>query len=203
MQRRHFVTSVLVTPLVALFSGSPVWAGIDPQPFRTGLFGVTAGQTIRVSVANAAGVFNACFTPEVLVSAVRFRDLAGALLFESKGEVLTDGMGMSVDFQPIPDDGAPSPGGALTPGPVPAPAVRSRRLQVRAEIVIGPVPNDGLPVPDDGVPVPEDGRAICGGVLLTLEVFDVVTGRTAFTMPFAKVAFNPQPEPPEPIRPGS
>ena len=36
-------------------------------------------------------------------------------------------------------------------------------------------------------------------VHLTLEVYDVATGRTAFTMPFSEVMFNPQPEPPEPI----
>ena len=37
-------------------------------------------------------------------------------------------------------------------------------------------------------------------VLVTVEVFDTATGQTAYTMPFAAVGFNPQPEPPEPIR---
>jgi hypothetical protein len=192
-----------------VFFGSPASAGIDPQPFRTGLFGVTAGQTIRVSAANA-GIIQPCVMPDVLVSAVIIRDLAGAPLFEAKGEVLTDGMGMFVDFQPVPEDGAPTPTGALTPGPVPAPAVRSHRLQVRAEIIISPVPDDGAPVPDDGrpacEPIPDDGLpagddalGVLPNVIPTLEVFDTATGQTVYTMPFAKVAFNPQPEPPEPV----
>jgi len=37
-------------------------------------------------------------------------------------------------------------------------------------------------------------------VLVTLEVFDTATGQTVYTTPFAAVGFNPQPEPPEPIR---
>ena len=37
----------------------------------------------------------------------------------------------------------------------------------------------------------------CNDIVLTLEVFDTATGRTAFTMPFTAVGFNPQPEPPE------
>jgi hypothetical protein len=222
MQRRQFVTSVLATSLVALFSGSPAWAGVEPEPFRTGLFGVTAGQMIRVSVVNA-GIIQPCVMPEVLVSAVIIRNLAGAPLFEAKGELLTEGMGMFVDFQPIPDDGAPTPTGALTPGLAPVLPVRSRRLQLRADVVVIPIPDDGVPVPDDGrpacAPVPDDGRPACTPVpddgrpagddalcrvlrtvIPTLEVFDTATGRTVYTMPFVKVAFNPQPEPPEPIR---
>jgi hypothetical protein len=40
-------------------------------------------------------------------------------------------------------------------------------------------------------------RVQCSGVALTLEVFDIVTGRTEFTMPFAALMFNPQ-HPPDP-----
>ena len=164
LKRRHFVTSVIATALVALFSASPAWAGIEPQPFRTGLFGITAGQTIRVSVVNA-GIINPCFMPEVLVSAVTIRDLAGRPLFESKGEVLVPGMGTFVDV-PWED-----PAATLT-------RLR-RRAQVRAEVVLEF----------------DDTLLQRGDLLLMLEVFDTLTGRTAFT-----VAFNPQPEPPEPIR---
>jgi hypothetical protein len=54
-----------------------------------------------------------------------------------------------------------------------------RRAQIRAEVEL----------------LFDDTLLQRGDLLLTLEVFDTLTGRTAFT-----VAFNPQPEPPEPIR---
>jgi hypothetical protein len=223
MTRRQLFTSVLAPFLVALVSGSPAWAGAGPTPFRTGLFGVTAGQSVRISVLNAGdarGVINPCF---------KIWDVAGRLLFETKAERLEGGLGTFVDFSPVPDDGAPPPTGTRVPGVPLAPL--ASRLQVRVEVEIEwePVPDDGLPVPDDGqpacvpipddgqpvpndgrpacLPVPEDGRpagddALCRvlpNVIPTLEVFDSATGRTVYTMPFAKVAFNPQPEPPEPV----
>ena len=162
MQRTQLVRSILSASLVALFSVSPAWAGIDPQPFRTGLFGITPGQTIRVSVAFPGGVINPCFMPEVLVSDVSLRDVAGRRLFESKGGLLQEGMGtfFDVSWEEM----------GLT---------RARRRQVRAEVVLEF---------DDTLLRKED-------LLVTLEVYDALTGRTAFT-----VAFNPQPEPPEPIR---
>jgi hypothetical protein len=236
MTRRQLVTSVLATFLVVLFSGSLAWAGIEPQPFRTGLFGVTAGQSVRISVLNAEGargVINPCF---------RIRDAAGKLLFETEGGSLQAGIGTFADFVPVPEDGAPPPTGAPAPGVPLAPL--ASRIQLRVEVAIAwqPVPEDGrlacVPVPDDGrpacgpvpddgrpacTPVPDDGRPACApvpddgqpacepvpddgrlcrvlpNVIPTLEVFDTATGRTVYTMPFAKVAFNPQPEPPEPV----
>jgi hypothetical protein len=164
MKLRQFVTAVLATSLTILFSSSPAWAGINPQPFRTGLFGVTAGQTIRISVVNA-GIIEPCAMPEVLVSAVRLRNLEGTPLFESKGELLREGVGTFVDI----------------PWEEPATTVTRirRRAQIRAEVEL----------------LFDDTLLQRGDLLLTLEVFDTLTGRTAFT-----VAFNPQPEPPEPIR---
>ena len=101
MKRRPFVTSVLATSLVVLlFSGPLAWAGIDPQPFRTGLFGITAGQAIRVSFLNAGGeggVINPCVNPGSLVAAVAIRDLGGALLFQSRTKPVLDGAGTFVD----------------------------------------------------------------------------------------------------------
>ena len=47
MKRRQLAKSVLATFLVAHFSGSPAWAGIDPEPFRTGLFGVSRANHSR------------------------------------------------------------------------------------------------------------------------------------------------------------
>jgi hypothetical protein len=77
---------------------------------------------------------------------------------------------------------------------------------VRAELEIITVDETGAPIsdPSDGdlVPAVRIARARCGAAVATsLEVFDRGTRSTAFVMPFARVAFNPQPEPPEPIRP--
>jgi hypothetical protein len=217
MTRIHTTRSVRrllgLACIAALLPAPLAWAGIDPEPFRTGLFGVAAGQSVRISVLNtggARGVINPCF---------RIRDAAGRLLFEKEGDRLEGGLGTFVDFVPIPDDGAPPPTGARDPGVPPPPL--GRRVQVRVEVDIAyePVPDDGRPacqpIPDDGrpacQPVPEDGRPaglpvpddglcrVLPNVIPTLEVFDTATGRTVYTMPFAKVAFNPQPEPPEPI----
>jgi hypothetical protein len=63
---------------------------------------------------------------------------------------------------------------------------------VRAEVELLPAV-----YPPDPVATP---RARRGDFHLTLEVFDTATGQTVYTMPFLAVGFNPQPEPPEPIR---
>jgi len=89
------------------------WAGIQPEPFRTGLFGVTAGQAIRISVVNAGparGIINPCF---------RVWDAAGTLLLETDGGPLPAGVGTFVDFD------AP-PAGAVF------------RTQLRAEVELVP-----------------------------------------------------------------
>ena len=169
MKRRQLAKSVLATFLVAQFSGSPAWAGIQPTPFRTGLFGVVAGQTIRVSVVNAggtAGIIDPCFTPPLLVPAVRIRDVSGKPVFESKGGLLQEEEGMFLDV-------------AFPPDPIRRPY--PPRAQVRAEVVLEL----------------DTATKRCNDIVLTLEVFDTATGRTAFTMPFTAVGFNPQPEPPE------
>jgi hypothetical protein len=176
MKRRPFVTSALAASLIALFSSALAWAGISPQPFRTGLFGIVAGQAIRVSVLNAGierGVINPCVNPAPLAAKVAIRGLDGATLFESLIDKLHAGTGGFADFAP------------LTPSPVARPAVPSnRRLQVRAEVSF--TEEDML-------------RVQACGVALTLEVFDLASGRTEVTLPFAAVMFNPQPEPPEPV----
>ena len=169
MKRRRLAKSVLATFLVAQFSGSPAWAGIQPEPFRTGLFGVAAGQAIRVSVVNAggaAGILVPCVTPPLVVPAVRIRDVSGKPVFESKGGLLQEEEGMFLDIAHPPD---------------PVRSLYPPRAQVRAEVVLEL---------DRSAPQ-------CGEIVLTLEVFDTATGRTAFTMPFTAVGFNPQPEPPE------
>ena len=42
--------------LVTFLPASGATLGIQPEPFRTGFFGVTAGQTLRMSVVNAGDV---------------------------------------------------------------------------------------------------------------------------------------------------
>jgi hypothetical protein len=167
----------------------PAWAGVEPEPFRTGLFGIAPGQAVRISVLNtgeASGTINPC---------VRVSDAAGRLLVDTDSGPVMGGTGTFVDFTPVPEDGIPPPAGR-----VPADA----RVQVRVEVeILSPVPDDGLPVPEDGHPARRGAarlRRVLRHVMPTVEVFDVATGRTVFTMPFAEVAFNPQPEPPEPIR---
>jgi hypothetical protein len=193
MKRRSFVTSVLAITLVTLFSRT-ARAGVEPQPFRTGLFGITPGQAIRVSVLNAGnigGIINPCFNPALAGFVVTLSGPAGRVLFESHHKALLQGTGTFTDFTP---DDAVTAAGARVPGD----ATRGRRVQMRAEVAVElePVPNDGR-CADDAV-ARRHARRLLRNLHITLEVYDVATGRTAFTMPFSDVMFNPQPEPPEP-----
>jgi hypothetical protein len=127
---------------------------------KTGLFGVTGGQTIRVSLWNAGNRGG-------IVPCTHVLDLSGNLLVEIEGAPTGPGEGTFVDIDPS--------GLGVREG---------ERMQVRVEVELTPPdPNDDRKVRrNDGV--------------LTLEVFDTATGRTAFTMPWVLKGFNPQPEPP-------
>ena len=176
---RHSLGLVCMGTLLA----PSAWAGIEPQPFRTGLFGITPGQAVRVSVLNAGnegGTINPCFNPDLAGFVVTISRPAGRVLFESHNKTLLQGLGTFTDFTP---DGG----------------LRERRSQIRAQVAIklSPIPEDGR-CTDDAV-ARRHARRLLRNVHLTLEVFDVATGRTAFTLPFSEVMFNPQPEPPEPI----
>lgn len=86
---------IAVACLITLLHVPLASAGIQPEPFRTGLFGVTVGQSIRISVLNAGaagGVIDPCF--HVL-------DATGALLFEIAGGPLGNGAGTFVDVMPM------------------------------------------------------------------------------------------------------
>lgn len=146
-------------------------AGIDPQPFRTGLFGIKEGQSVRVSVLNAGNAGG------IIEPCARVFDLDGTVLFEADPGPVAPGVGAFMDFDLLP------------PGPTRVPAFR-RQLRVEVELVPAVHPPDPIAPP----------RARRSDVHLTLEVFDTATGRTVYTMPFVTVGFNPQPEPPEPIR---
>jgi len=185
--------------MAAVLAAPFAWAGVEPTPFRTGLFGVTSGQAVRISVVNTGG------TRSIITPCFRIRDASGRLLFETDGGPLPRGVGTAVEFVPVPEDGIPA-----------TRVTARRRVQLRVEVALPipedglpgpgcltPVPEDGLPVPDDGQPVPDDGEPARGGAVLrrlvrnvisTLEVFDIATGRTIYTMPFAAVAgVDPQP----------
>jgi hypothetical protein len=301
---RRSIPLILAALWLATWSGaSTVSAGVNPQPFRTGLFGVTTGQSIRISILNgneAGGIIGPCF---------RVFDAAGTLLFETTAAPVPGGEGTFVDF-------TPPPGGAVVRAQLRAevellPAVRPRRLvdtpdpvrrrnvHVTLEVfdtasgrtvftmpfaaVAGVEPQPFAPVagiepqpfrtgmfgvvtgqtvrlsilnageaggtinpcfrvfdatgallvetetgplaggvgtfvdftpPPGGAAVRAQMRAEVElvpavhppdpirrrTVIVSLEVFDTATGATVFTMPYAAIGFNPQPEPPEPIR---
>ena len=170
---RSFASACLLTMLPATVA----WAGIDPTPFRTGLFGLTPTQSIRISVVNTGDV-RGIITPRVII-----RDVAGSPVAERRARPLAEGIGTFVDFT-----GAVTVAGANVAGP--------SRTQVRAEVSA-----DYLPLGDDGRVVADDEaavRALRRNVRLTLEIFETATGRTAFTVPFDAVGFDPQPDPPRP-----
>lgn len=174
---------VLGVCALAVAAAAEVWAADGPAPFRTGLFGVTPDQTVRISIVNTGDV-KGTITP-----AVSLLDPSGAVLVERRGRSLAEGVGSFADF--TSREGATWLGGAV-PGVVSARA----RAQVRAEVAV-----DYQPIADDGRPISEDAAAIAAlrrNVRLTLEVFDTATGRTLFTMPFDAVGFDPQPDPPAP-----
>ena len=165
--------------LVMCLPAPVAWAGISPQPFRTGLFGVTTGQSIRVSILNAGhevGIIQPC---------VHVWSVAGRLLFARSAGELPEGVGTFADFTP--------------PSATAVASVTSlrARAQVFAEVVFAAHSHSpGMAFPPDPIypPDPIDTLTPDPGVLTTLEVFETTTGRTVFTMPFAAVAgVDPQP----------
>ena len=187
---------ILCVCIAALLAPPVASAGVQPDPFRTGLFGVAVGQAIRVSVLNAGnegGIIEPCFTPDLAGFVVTIAGPAGRVLFESPHRALPVGMGTFTDFVPPLEDAATS--GARVPGD--GALVRGRRVQLRAAVAfeLSPVPGGQCTEEE----ARRQMRRLLRSVHLTLEVFDLVSGRTAFTLPFSEVMFNPQPEPPEPI----
>jgi hypothetical protein len=196
MLRPRLISSVLTVAIAAVPFSANLLAGIDPEPFRTGLFGVAAGQAIRVSVLNAGtvGGIAPCVIPDLAGFVVTIAGASGRVLFESPHRVLPVGMGTFTDFVPPLEDAAT--GGARVPGD--GALARARRVQLRAAVAV-----ELSPIVDDRCTEQEarrQARRLLRGVHLTLEVFDIASGRTAFTLPFSEVSFNPQPEPPDPTR---
>ena len=197
MPRPQLISAVLALAIAAVLSSSNLLAGIEPEPFHSGPFGVTDAQAVRISIFNDR-VLKVCPTPDTIAGSMLIRDLRGTVLFEARTAPIPDGRGAFVDFVPA---SAVPPTGAL-PGLT---DLLRRRYQVRAEVVITSVGPDGSPLPEDlpdaedDVP-PAEREACRNAVALSLEVFDRLSRSTAFTLPFARVAFNPQPEPPDPTR---
>jgi hypothetical protein len=164
-----------IAATLALLPALAARAGAEPLAAKTGLFGVTPDQVVRVSVLNAAD-------GSVMIAArAQVLDLAGRVLFDRRGAAIPAGAGTFVDFSPVASGGTSLPGTITRPG----------RTQVRAQIA--------LEFMEDGrlltlAEVAE--RGLRRAVRLTLEVYDAATGRTLFTLPFEAVGFDPQPDPP-------
>jgi hypothetical protein len=175
-QAEGWIRLLVVTVAVALMPALLAQAGAEPVDAKTGLFGTTPDQVIRISVLNATG-------GKVTVAArLTVLDLAGRLLFEQRSSRIPASAGTFVDFTPP----APALGTAL-PGTTSRPA----RAQVRAAAAIEFI-EDGRVL--EAAEVAD--RGLHRGVRLTLEVYDAASGRTLFTLPFEAVGFDPQPEPP-------
>jgi hypothetical protein len=142
-----------------------------------GMVGITAGQTLRVTVANTILPVDADLPPGPTRVVMTFRGMNGQLIRTRSGDVIRlavelergDSAFLDLDFD------------ALPPGPV--------RIQVRPVIVVQPPPigeTNAIPY-DSAVP--------------TIEVINNANGRTqfaVFTHPAVLRGFNPQPDPPSP-----
>src|SRR5687768_1839787 len=82
---------LIVLCTLAVASPPAAWAGIGPTPFRSGLFGVTPEQSIRISVLNAGEARG------TIAAYVRILDLAGTVLAERRGRTLSEGVGAFVE----------------------------------------------------------------------------------------------------------
>lgn len=169
----RIVTTAVMAALLPVFTAG---ACAEPLTATTGLFGVTADQVIRVSLLNAAD-------GSVTVAArAQLLDLAGRLLVDRRGAAVPAGAGTFVDFT-VPA----LTGGTTMPGTVTRPA----RTQLRAQIAVEFADGGRVLTPDEVA-----ARGLRRTVRLTLEVYDLATGRTLFTLPIEAVGFDPQPEPP-------
>jgi hypothetical protein len=171
--RPRFVATIV---LAAVVGATQVSASIIVNT-KTGLFGLTAGQTARINIVNAQAKGG-------VVPCVGVFDMDGRQLAEFVADrPLAPGEGMSFDFN------------ADTLG-----LRGSERMQVRAEVRLQPPdpaqPPDPTQPPDPGQPPDPAHRR--RAALITLEVFDNASGKTMFLVPFQP----PDPQtPPDPNGP--
>jgi len=141
------------------------------------MVGITAGQTVRVSVANTIMPNDSGWPPGPTRVVMSFRGMNGQLIRNRGGEVIRravdlergDSAFLDADYDTFP------------PGPT--------RAQVRAVIVAWP------PGPTDEETPPPIGDSIAA----TVDVINNANGRSAFVMftsPAVAHGFNPQPDPP-------
>ena len=182
------VALAAIAIFAAFRSAKPVQAQTELPPptnerISFGMVGITAGQTVRVSVSNTIMPNDSGWPPGPTRVVVTFRLLNGQLLRNRSGEVIRktvdlergDSTFLDVDF------------GAIPP-PVPD------RVQFRAVIVVHPPPVGDQPPPIGEQPPPNPDR-----IVSTVEVINNANGRTqfaVFTNPAVIRGFNPQPDPP-------
>jgi hypothetical protein len=176
--RRDFFTTVAIIGALAmvcvLWGAKPTQAIILADGGKTGLFGVTSDQTVRVSILNSA------LTKGGIVPCAGIFDINGNRLARFEGTMpLMVGHGTYFDFDATSLE--------LRAG---------ERAQLRVEVELEPSPDDG-----HSIRTPDDGRSNHmkpDDIVVTVEVFDNVSGKTMFTVPATIKGFNPQPEPPAP-----
>lgn len=151
-----------------------------PVPDRVsfGMLGITAGQTLRLTVSNTIMPNDADLPPGPIRVVLTFRTPNGNLLRNARGEVIRKAVDLNRGDSTLLDVNYDE----LPPGPI--------RLQLRAVIVAIPPPtNDTTQQP------PPVGDLIAS----TVEVISNRDGRTqfaVFTHPAVIRGFNPQPDPP-------
>jgi hypothetical protein len=167
-----------------IFSFAPRTQAQDQQPppvpdrISFGMVGITAGQTVRVSVANTILPNDENLPPGPVRVVLNFRNGSGNLIRNRSGEVIRKAVDLErgdATFLDLNYD-------ELPPGPV--------RLQLRAVIVA-----QAPPVGDTTAQPPPVGDLIAS----TVEVVNNRDGRTqfaVFTNPAVIRGFNPQPDPP-------
>jgi hypothetical protein len=124
-----------------------------------GLVGITAGQTMRISVVNTLMPNDANLPPDPCRVVLNFRNSSGQLVRNRNGEVIRKVVDLErgeSTFLDLNFDGIPPP--------------ISDRLQLRAVVVVLPPP-----VPDRNQLPPDP-------CIVTVEVINNVNGRTAFAI---------------------
>jgi len=172
MNKRRILSKVgIAIALMALASTGAVWQmrRVQANPLPTavesqtsfGTIGVALGQTIRVSVANTL-TSDPNLPPGPCRVLINFRDLNGDLVHNRAGQVVFR------DVLLNPGQSAFFDVGFLTVAPSPNTNAGNDRIQIRPIITTAMTPPDPNTPPDPCVPV--------------VEVFNDLTGRTAFTI---------------------
>ena len=146
--------------------------GIEPTPFAPfGMLGLARAQTARLNLVNLLpqGGITPC------VAVLSFADGDGMPLMTGTGAPIME------RFSLLPGKAAFLDLTAREAFPRDS---RELRMQFRGEVGSNP-PDDNTPPPDDETPDP------CAGLVATLEIFDMLTGRTAVLYALPPVGTNP------------